>query len=113
VCLALPWAQGGGLAYEQLVLPTKRRTRGLKRPPQAPHSVGGVLDPSCRDAEGGLGHGQARRILDPSDALVAAPLAEVDARVDQVRENVAPDGLLGVVGDDRALRDIKQRLWLC
>jgi len=105
------------LAYEQLILPTRRPraadTGRLKRSPQAPHSVGGVLDPSRRDAEGGLGHGQARRVLDPGDALVAAPLAEVDARVDQVRENVAPDGLLGVVGDDRALRDIQRRVWQC
>ena len=60
-------------------------------------SVGRDVDSSRGDHEGGLAGRHHRVLLNPRDALVALALAEGDARVGDVCDNVAADRLLRVL----------------
>ena len=60
-------------------------------------SLSDVHDAAGRELEGGFAKGMLARLVDAGNALFAAALAQVEAKVDQVGENMSANSLLGVV----------------
>mmetsp|Transcript_15729 Transcript_15729/g.50438 ORF Transcript_15729/g.50438 Transcript_15729/m.50438 type:complete len:277 (-) Transcript_15729:270-1100(-) len=60
-------------------------------------SLSNVHDAAGRELEGGFAKGMLARLFDAGSALFAAALAQVEANIDQVGENVSANSLLGVV----------------